>query len=312
MTSIIKSLNSGRVKGHYRLEVRKVGTNNLKKVREFDNLITDHLLKVYSGKIDVIDMYFVVGTGTTPHKYTDLDLGNQIAYSKANSNSTIVINPTAPDYISARRFSTRFNTGAINNTITEVGITNSGNSRLCSASLILDDKGNPTSITIGADEYLDIFYELYYYPNLEETTGSFELDGNTYQYIAKPYKMNSNAVNGVSSIYNVVASIYDKNAKVEGLEYTYNGLSQKDCTWLSVDENPRKVTYTLELNEGNLTDNLIGGVSLYTYSYSSDGYGKSNITHNTRFIFTPAIPKDNTCSFKFTFELPTFSRYSEP
>lgn len=308
MSNVIQAPSAGRVKGHYRLEVREVGTNNLKQVREFDNLITDHLLKLYSGQYSSTNIFIVVGTGTTTPYPEATDMGNQIAY-KQFKYSEVICNPTAPDYVSGRRLGARFNAGDINNTITEVGMTNQGNNKLCTWALITDDNGNLSPVTVGANEYLDVYYELYYYPDLTETTGSFVLDGTTYQYVAKPYAITNHVLHGISGIYSVWAAIYDSSAKVEDITYAYDGTVGKQCSWSSPENtDPRTVTYKLELNEGNFSDNLIGGARISTIGYSTNW----SISTNTRFVFTPAIPKDNTCTLQFTFALPTFRRYTAP
>ena len=307
MSNVIKSAGGGKVRGHYRLEVREAGTNKLKDVKEFDNLIVDRLLNLYSGQFGAQSQYITVGTSTATPDPTAVNMPGQIAYKEVSS-SVVIQNPTAPDYVSGRRFGTRFNAGAINNTITSVGTINNGNNTLCSWALILDDNGNPTSVTVGANEYLDVYYEMYYYPDLSETTGTFTLEGNTYQYVAKPYAITNHVLGGYSGIYDCWAAIYDSSAKVEELTYTYDGTASKQCTWLTADPpNPRKATYELGLTEGNFSDNLIGGARISTVSASN----YNPIRHNCRFVFTPAIPKDNTCSLKFTFALPTFRRYNE-
>ena len=314
MNNVIQAPSAGSVKGHYRLEVRDARTNNLKQVREFDNLVTDRLLKVYSGLYGASNMNFAIGNGNiTPYPESN-GIGNQISWKRFET-SMIIQNPTAPDYVSARRLGTRFNagfnSGASNNTITEVGIINDGNGLLCSWALITDDNGNPTPITVGTNEYLDVYYEMYYYPDLTETTGTFELDGTTYQYVAKPFDITTHSVRGLSGIHDIWSSVYDSSAIVEDLTYNYYGTVHKACTWTSPEgTDPRTVTYKLELNEGNFADNLIGGTRIST-NYS-DGHQRWPICTNTRFVFTPAIPKDNTCTLQFTFALPTFRRYTAP
>lgn len=50
---------------------------------------------------------------------------------------------------------------------------------------ILDEHGNPSSISVLPNEYLDVTYTLYYYPNLSDLSFTFEMDGVTYTCISR-------------------------------------------------------------------------------------------------------------------------------
>ena len=59
---------------------------------------------------------------------------------------------------------------------------------LFSRALILDSEGDPTTITVAADEILDVTYEFRFYPRLTDVTGSVTLTGNiggTYDYVMR-------------------------------------------------------------------------------------------------------------------------------
>ena len=81
----------------------------------------------------------------------------------------------------------RFGAGEATGVLREAGVgwDEAEGAFLVSRSLIVDDLGDPTDATVLADEYLDLKYQFQYHPPPLDSTGTIELDGVTYDYIAR-------------------------------------------------------------------------------------------------------------------------------
>lgn len=309
--------NKCRVKGHYKIKKYNAVTNELKSVHEFDNLIVNVGLDAFAGakfERQSATFKFAVGAGTSVPAVTNTSLDNEIARSdKFQFKSSG--NPVAPDYISKVNGTARFNAGVINNTITEVGVYTSNTYGyntypLFSRALILDNNSNPTNLTVLENEYLDCTYELTYYPILEETTGTVELNGVTYSYVNKPFRV------GEQAIINHPGNIADnaghyikvwplETNEVSAITDSINYANVGTIAWKGAYEDgtyKRRYTYLLDLNEGNFTTG-IGSICIQDQALV--------IVHN-KITFTPKIPKDNTCTMLFEFETLQLARYEPP
>lgn len=138
--------------------------------------------------------YISVGSGNSTPTETQTTLQTKIAHTSGSSPtqpSTGTINlSTAPFYLAARR-SFRFTEGQAVGILSEVGLSWNG-TELSNRALIRDNNGNLTTITVLADEILDIIVEMrIYIPST--LSGSFPLKdkvGNTIRtvnYTGKPF-----------------------------------------------------------------------------------------------------------------------------
>lgn len=176
------------MEGLFRLVVRKVDDNSVSKdTGWFENLITN------SG-MDAIAAGGVlngatVGTGTTPESVTDVALVGYLArtsnYAPGGQAALSVGSNVAPYYQKAVA-TWRFPVGAATGNLSEVGIIHTYTAAaaypLWSRTLIRDSAGNPITITVLADEYLDVMYEARVYPQDVIGGGTVDLMGNTYSY----------------------------------------------------------------------------------------------------------------------------------
>lgn len=114
-----------------------------------------------------------VGTGNTTPAVTQTALASFLASSTTiNSTSTELQRTTTP-YYRGVTITWRFSEGVAAGNISEVGM-GWANTTLWNRALVLDANGNPTTITVLSDEYLDVVAEIREYPTLS-TTGSFTL-----------------------------------------------------------------------------------------------------------------------------------------
>ena len=126
-----------------------------------------------------------VGTGVTPVAVSQTDLATPLAITSTLQSSSTGRNSTAPYYTWGRR-TFRFGQGTAAGNLTEVGVTYGGGSSLFSRALIVDSGGNPTTLTILADEWLDVTYELRIYQDLVDKTFNINLLGVDHVVTVRP------------------------------------------------------------------------------------------------------------------------------
>lgn len=210
------------VEGWYKFEaVRPDGTKRLL-ADWFPNLITDAGLERMAGNGDWM-RYCQVGSGNTAPNVLDTALANRIAGSDTQQASINGAQAEEP-YFCWRRTTIRFAEGVAAGNLSEVGMGWASSGSLFSRALILDSEGDPTTITVAADEILDVTYEFRFYPRLTDVTGSVTLTGNiggTYDYVMRAASVTSS--NGSTGWY--IGASGESMARAYALPGTavYNG-----------------------------------------------------------------------------------------
>jgi hypothetical protein len=140
----------------------------------------------------------IIGTGTTAVSAADTQLSGgttAVKVGRLNNAKTITALTDGGDYRIRSRMQFRYAVGAATGTWSEVGVGQtdgaSGFNPMFSRALILDGLGNPTTISVLADEYLDVTYDVIIRPPLEDVTGSFTLAGTTYNYTLRACSVTS-------------------------------------------------------------------------------------------------------------------------
>lgn len=168
------------MEGEYTMKVYKPDGTLSKEVGPFKNLITDAGINSYgitSGVGSFNIQYCFVGTGTTPPTVSDTTMGAYVGVSNGTLSDTST-SGGAPDYYVQLSTVKRFNPGSATGNLTEVGMgelvstTGPVYSLLFSRALIVDSSGNPLTITVLPDEYLDVTYTLRYYVSNSDSTVS--------------------------------------------------------------------------------------------------------------------------------------------
>lgn len=274
--------------------------------------------------------YCQIGTGQTAPAATDTQLQNRIA-----STNTIQVawsntyNAGPPDYIEAMR-TYRFALGALNSSVSgnfaEVGVGWAATGSLFSRALITDVNGNATTISVLADEQLDVVYRFRLYPLQSDVTGSITLDGVSYNYVLRAHKVNAN-----TSPYGWWAPAmfldgyfpFDGNGNPQSTAapyaFAYTGgiatrtadISGKSIactptvvsTWAAYTNGTfqRDKQYTWDLNDFN--------INIKTLEIPLSGYGFYVAPASHQIEFTPTIPKDSTKRLRLTF---TYSFANRP
>lgn len=173
------------VKGRFSLSV--MGSNGKEKAKvECDNMVLDALITklnsntysavTYPGPGGDILNKIALGTGTTPPQPGDSSLESQLIVepfrgSWYTSYSEVIPGETLKGVM---RRTHSFNQGQINANLSEIGVIDSrGN--LITRSLIKDDLGNPTTLTVTNEDQLVLVYYLDFLDIPIKTTGSVNI-----------------------------------------------------------------------------------------------------------------------------------------
>lgn len=311
--------------GEYALKVHKADTGALVRSRgPFKNLFLTSGLDIL-GSWNGASAY--VGTGTTPPVISDTQLQTVLGRSSVIQGNSVEAAGGAPDYWSTSAQTWRFNPGVATGNITEVGVgagASTSSYTLMSRALVVDASSAPTAITVLADEYLDVTYQLKMYPSLTDNAQVVNLSGVPYTFTSRQLQIASSSIKinlssgSIGSIRpffavsnsNLVAyltgtapgtpvalnTITATTMLNEGGSYSYTGGSAQAYV-----PGSNKVTYnqSLGLNDANLAN----GISGFRF-YFSPSYNNSNILGGAfQTIISPTLMKDNTKVFSFGMSL---------
>ena len=162
---------------------------------EFKNLIVDQgLNKAASTAINTLVTRCGVGSSSGIPTTSDTTLGQQVGSYTPVITSTYNHSSGNPVWYTYGRFTYTFPVGAVTGDLREIGFFDSSGS-MFSHALIKDGTGNPTTVTILADEQLFVTYEVRKYPAETDQTGTFVLAINgvdtSFSYTARPALINT-------------------------------------------------------------------------------------------------------------------------
>jgi hypothetical protein len=169
-----------KVSGFYKIEVKKIVDGKeviTRTVDWFPNLITNTGLDLLATSNFYLG-YCCVGSDNTTPEVTDSALGGLIT-----ADATVISREwgteSASPYYCWTRWTYRFGEGVAAGNLSEVGVSDLETSTaLLSRALVLDTGGNPTTITMLSDEFLDVTYEIRFYPKLTDSAGSVVFTGS--------------------------------------------------------------------------------------------------------------------------------------
>lgn len=179
--------------------------NPVEKTGWFDNIVLDSGLQRM--KVNTWYSGISVGSGNSTPVVTQVGLDSYI-----NRTTTTSVNVTVGSSVDEdsrqyfwQRMTYRFGAGAAAGNISEVGLSWGTGDSLWNRALVKNNLGNPTTITVLSDEYLDISVEIRFYLKYGGT-GSFDvLDaiGNvasSHNYSIMPYSRNEPTTGGIGAV----------------------------------------------------------------------------------------------------------------
>jgi len=169
--------------GYYKIEAVKADGTRRVLADWFPNLILDAGLDRMGANGDYLN-FCQVGSGSTAPATTQTTLATMVAGTSLIQSDTAANSGSSP-YFARRTKIYRFAQGVATGVLAEVGVGWATTGSLYSRALILDALGTPTTITVLADESLDVTYELRMYVWPAETSGSIVLNGVTHSTVQK-------------------------------------------------------------------------------------------------------------------------------
>lgn len=247
----------------------------------------------------------VVGTGNATPDEGDTTLQAQVAATLTRQDNVSGSNQTADQYNYART-TFRFAAGAAEGNLAEIGVTRSGSGDpMLSRALILDGSGDPTTITVLADEVLDATYEIRCYPPLDDLVTTMDVSGDTHDIVLRASEVDSlwalfgsglgatigwlagTATNG-ARVYPSTSVIGATTGSPTGVGS--NNSSSGNSTYIPGTFN-REFQYTWNLGSGNVS----GGIAALRVTCGSRSSAAGEGTSGQAFQLSvdPVIPKNS-------------------
>lgn len=250
-----------------------------------------------------------VGAGNSTPVSTQTSLDSFIGSSTTMQSVTNNMVTTSPPYYFSR-ITWRFNTGVATGNLSEVGLGWS-NTAMWNRSLIKDINGNPTTITIKSDEYLDVISEVRTYPT-ESGNGAFSLyDKNdslvsSHKFIYKPafgFASNIQPIFNVVKPVDVTFAVFSGDiGAITGLPSGSSSSDRKSVSHTNPSRRSCNAKVVLGLSNANFTHK-----SLYA---EVGGLLQANGTFGYQFQIDPPITvKNNTREMEYNISL-TWDRIS--
>ena len=163
--------------GRFRIEVRDGATNEMRRTLEFGNLILDAgLERIGTGGNQW--QACQVGSSNLAPNIAQTGLGAYVAGVASANDGMNGPTPVAPNYVASIGRYFRFGVGVAAGNLSEVGIgwATTG-SNLFSRALIVDEEGDPTTITVLPTEILDVYYWIDLYPPIVDSVFPITIGG---------------------------------------------------------------------------------------------------------------------------------------
>lgn len=166
--------------GRYKITRRTPELGVIEESPWFNNIITNQGLD-YIGTYSFL-AYCRVGSGSATPLATDTALQSSVAVTDTVVDTTTTYSSSSP-YWSAAIRTWRFAVGDAAGNLSEVGIFATYDANSCgSRALILDEFGDPTTITVLSNEILDVTYEARTYMLEDDITGSATIGDDDYDW----------------------------------------------------------------------------------------------------------------------------------
>jgi hypothetical protein len=276
--------------GFYRIVATDADTGEQRVVADwFENLILDAgLNRLGTGGIA---SHCHVGSGSSTPAVSDTSLQSVVA-TQGRTGASDGVQNTEP-YYGWGRYTFRFNAGVAAGNLSEVGIGWSASSgSLFSRALIKDVNGDPTTITVLSNEFLDVTYELRIYPPLTDATFQAVIGGVTHDCVLRACKVtdfwNWRAAlgdNGIAFQPTAGTPVIVYSGAIGTITQYPSGSSGSASSYATNAYSNNSYTMTgyadFDLNSGNVAGGI---VSMYFRTYAG----------TYQCSFDPPIAKDNT------------------
>lgn len=179
-----------RVETIFKIRVYDKDGNLKQETPEFNNIVLNQGLARLG--VGAIETYCRVGSGSSTPEATQTQLDQQVASTSNITETSYSVNVARGYNYITRKY--RFDTGVAAGNLTEVGVGwGSTGATLYNRAMIRDTSNNPTTVTVLADEVLDIFVELRSYTPLTTSRAPITISGTVYEIYYKPLITNKSS-----------------------------------------------------------------------------------------------------------------------
>ena len=288
--------------GTYTLQIRKVATDELvSTVGPFKNAITDIGLEQIGTGYAI--SYGYVGSGNTAATTSDTQMGNLLAYTTSSTTSPQNRTLSSPYWVE-QAITFRFPPQGVSLNITEVGVGwgTASIASLWSRTLTVDGGGSPITITLLADEYLDLTYTLRNYPELGDDSYVVNIDSVDHDFVARQAYVTSTAVVNIqfSMVVPLNVTVFGGPAVLGPVTSTIEDATESIYASVAYPRayvpTSKKLVYDVAM--GPTSGNVTGGITGFQFSPAGAGL----LPSATQITVDPAIDKDATKSLDITIE----------
>lgn len=288
---------SARAEGHFEMRAVNSVTGEERELASFHNLILDSGFAYWLGDSGAVEFIgeCQVGAGSTPPAPGQSALVSRIASTNGVQSDEVLPDPNSP-YSIRKRVTYRFPAGWAAGNVAEVGVGwgPSGNT-LFSRALVLDANGNPTTVTVLSDEFLDVTYTFTVFPQLADAISTLNINGQSYTVTVRPAQLGTRN-GGVERILKG-APMHTQDVFTVGKGPLAAVTSQPDSVGSASGTTLRMRPYepgslyaegdmTMPITAGN-----IGGIANMLL--------QPRFWHSIQVGFDPMIPKTETQVFRF-------------
>lgn len=202
------------VKGRFKARVYGPDGKLRKESGWSSNVVTDLGVRMLLGGSTVgfsttsVSIRCSCGSGNSAASVGDTQIQSFVAGTGSVISNSTVRNSTVSPYYVMHTWTWRFTEGQAQGNISELCVVNNSSTPTASSpafsrALVRDAAGNPTTITVLADEFLDVTYELFLYPPSSDSSGSFNqmIDGSpaAFSYVIRASNIQTAGTPGNSS-----------------------------------------------------------------------------------------------------------------
>lgn len=281
------------VAGRYKCRIRKRdGVTVRHETPWFDNLILNNGLDLI-GRDDASHSVCVVGNGNSDPAVGQTSLDSLVATKSGNPDSTSESNSGSSPWTMEKTFVYEFGQGDAQGNLSEIGVGNTATD-LFSRALIVDGNGDPTTLTIQSDEFLDVTYKNIVEIPETDVTGTIDISGTSHDYTARVSDASDWGLSSISSILldlrgfsNVLQTqVYD--GAIGGIDAEPAGSStsaeSNGASAYSNDDYFRDHSATFGLSDGNFATGIQSAQANFGFTHQCP----------FQFEYDPVIDKGDT------------------
>lgn len=305
----MKLNNASRIEGKFKLQVRNAETGEVKNVGWQDNVVLNQLLSTSVNKSSSL-FYCLFGTGNTVPDKTQTSLANPLVtkhYIQSNQyGNGSKVNKTRVGDIHRKEITVKLSgaQGQVQGNVSELGLASSSiQSSLFTRALIKDELGNPTTLSLGPNDILTVWY-----------TVTLITDCSVSELASKQFTFDGQQVTATLKLINQDIAL-TTNAEAELLSYNILSIGSYEPVSVRMTDLFYKVQPNMSIAGGSITDSRAvqynevtltssgtsltslglqssneGGVGIKYYITSAKEFLAGSYTGEWRYLFFSSYP----------------------